>query len=370
MNALGVTDHRFLGGPAGSATRDDGRAGQRSPPRLLEHRPRRGRRHSSRYPRGPAAGPRHLRPERRLRAPRPHPGAPRRDGGRRGGSRPARTAPSSCQAWSVAKVYWCCYPRSVLQQGIDAMAAAGDDTFFEGVTSAEEIPFGVPDDVVTAAVDGTGFVTHKDAAMRAHPTQILVDGPFFALSNNLGQEVLVLEYYRLVKGEAGPGRQQPGGLGGRPVRRSETGWPAAVQGGGLGARRGAGRGLARGRGGLLAAVPSSSSSWCRSGSRPPSSATWCCSTRRAGPSGSGWSRCCRPGLAGVVSRRWTAVPRATSSSPAAGARTVNLLFLLLGVTAAAVGVGRALGGLAAASGRRCGGARPSGPAGSGSGGAR
>ena len=32
--------------------------------------------------------------------------------------------------------------------------------------------------------------SHKDAAMRAHPTQIMVDGPFFALSNNLGMEVL------------------------------------------------------------------------------------------------------------------------------------------------------------------------------------
>ena len=40
--------------------------------------------------------------------------------------------------------------------------------------------------------------------MRAHPTQIMVDGPFFALSNNLGQEVLGTEYYRLARGERGP----------------------------------------------------------------------------------------------------------------------------------------------------------------------
>ena len=39
----------------------------------------------------------------------------------------------------------------ILQQGIEAMAAAGDDTFFEGVTSADDLPFGVPDEVVTAA---------------------------------------------------------------------------------------------------------------------------------------------------------------------------------------------------------------------------
>ena len=112
--------------------------------------------------------------------------------------------PELGEPWSVAKVYWCCVPRSVLQQGIDALAAAGEESFFAGVTSADEIPFAVDDDQVAAAVDGRAFADRKDAAMRAHPTQIKVDGPFFALSNNLGQEVLGVEYYRLVRGERGP----------------------------------------------------------------------------------------------------------------------------------------------------------------------
>jgi N-acetyl-1-D-myo-inositol-2-amino-2-deoxy-alpha-D-glucopyranoside deacetylase len=106
-------------------------------------------------------------------------------------------------AWSTAKVYWCCVPRSVLQRGIDALNATGE-TMFEGVTDAGDIPFAVEDDEVAAAVDGRAHVAQKDAAMRAHPTQILVDGPFFALSNKLGQEVLGTEYYRLVRGERGP----------------------------------------------------------------------------------------------------------------------------------------------------------------------
>jgi N-acetyl-1-D-myo-inositol-2-amino-2-deoxy-alpha-D-glucopyranoside deacetylase len=119
--------------------------------------------------------------------------------------------PDLGEAWSVAKVYWCCVPRSVLQRGIDALAAAGEESFFEGVTSADDLPFGVDDDQVAAAVDGTAFVEQKDAAMRAHPTQILVDGPFFALSNNLGLEVLGVEYYRLVQGERGPAGPCPEG---------------------------------------------------------------------------------------------------------------------------------------------------------------
>jgi N-acetyl-1-D-myo-inositol-2-amino-2-deoxy-alpha-D-glucopyranoside deacetylase len=48
------------------------------------------------------------------------------------------------------------------------------------------------------------------AAMRAHETQIAVDGPFFALSNNLGQKIWGVECFRLVAGTAalGPGPRE------------------------------------------------------------------------------------------------------------------------------------------------------------------
>ncbi len=114
------------------------------------------------------------------------------------------------EPWEVSKVYWCCVPRTVLQRGIDALAEMGE-SFFDGVTDAADIPFAVDDADVAAAVDGRAHVAQKDAAMRAHPTQILVDGPFFALSNNLGQEVLAVEYYRLVRGERGPAGGGPEG---------------------------------------------------------------------------------------------------------------------------------------------------------------
>jgi N-acetyl-1-D-myo-inositol-2-amino-2-deoxy-alpha-D-glucopyranoside deacetylase len=113
--------------------------------------------------------------------------------------------PDLGEPWTVAKVYWTAMPRSVVQAGIEAMAALGEGSPFEGLGDLDEVPFIVPDDVVTTAVDGRAYAARKDAAMRAHPTQIMVDGPFFALSNNLGQEVLGTEYYRLVRGERGPG---------------------------------------------------------------------------------------------------------------------------------------------------------------------
>ena len=38
-------------------------------------------------------------------------------------------------------------------------------------------------------------------AMAAHKTQIALDGPFFALSNNIGLQVWGNEYYTLVHGQ-------------------------------------------------------------------------------------------------------------------------------------------------------------------------
>ena len=107
-------------------------------------------------------------------------------------------------AWSVAKVYWSAVPRSVMQAGLDALAESGASTVFEGVVDADELPFVVPDELVAAEIDGRAWHDRKSAAMRAHATQITVDGPFFALSNNLGQEVLGVEHFRLVRGGRGP----------------------------------------------------------------------------------------------------------------------------------------------------------------------
>jgi len=101
--------------------------------------------------------------------------------------------------WNIEKIYWNTMPRSVIQKGIDAMKAAGSD--FMGVDSADNLPFAKPDDVVTTAIDASTFVDQKMKAMASHPTQIALDGPFFALSNNVGLNVWGYEYYTLVKGE-------------------------------------------------------------------------------------------------------------------------------------------------------------------------
>jgi N-acetyl-1-D-myo-inositol-2-amino-2-deoxy-alpha-D-glucopyranoside deacetylase len=111
--------------------------------------------------------------------------------------------PELGEPWDVLKLYWTAVPRSVVQAGIEALAAAGHPDFF-GVDSADDVPFAVDDALVTSAVEGGPHVEAKSAAMRAHATQIEVDGPFFALSDKVGQTILTTEFFRLVLGERGP----------------------------------------------------------------------------------------------------------------------------------------------------------------------
>jgi N-acetyl-1-D-myo-inositol-2-amino-2-deoxy-alpha-D-glucopyranoside deacetylase len=103
-----------------------------------------------------------------------------------------------------SKLYYTAVPKSFLQASIEQLREAGHADFF-GVESVDELPFGVPDDVVTTEVDARDFLDVKMAAMGAHRTQIAVDGPFFALSNNIGQRAFGLEHFVLVRGPRGPG---------------------------------------------------------------------------------------------------------------------------------------------------------------------
>jgi N-acetyl-1-D-myo-inositol-2-amino-2-deoxy-alpha-D-glucopyranoside deacetylase len=115
--------------------------------------------------------------------------------------RAADPAVAGGEPWDVDKVYWNVIPDSWLREGLRRLRDSGDTTAFEGMDPDGELPMGTADELVTTAIDATGHVDAKLAAMRAHSTQIALDGPFFALSNNLGSAVWGIEHYRLVKGE-------------------------------------------------------------------------------------------------------------------------------------------------------------------------
>jgi N-acetyl-1-D-myo-inositol-2-amino-2-deoxy-alpha-D-glucopyranoside deacetylase len=101
--------------------------------------------------------------------------------------------------WQIQKIYWNTMPKSVLAESMAKMKEVGSDFF--GADNVDDLPFAKEDSFVTTLIDGNSYVDAKMAAMKAHHTQISLDGPFFALSNNLGLQVWGHEYYTLVKGE-------------------------------------------------------------------------------------------------------------------------------------------------------------------------
>jgi N-acetyl-1-D-myo-inositol-2-amino-2-deoxy-alpha-D-glucopyranoside deacetylase len=100
------------------------------------------------------------------------------------------------EPWAVAKLYATAMPISVARHVVQVPQGP-----FERV---EDLGYGVPDEQVTTVIDAGDHLDAKLAALRAHRTQITVDGRYFALSDNVGQQVLGAEYYTLLAGERGP----------------------------------------------------------------------------------------------------------------------------------------------------------------------
>jgi N-acetyl-1-D-myo-inositol-2-amino-2-deoxy-alpha-D-glucopyranoside deacetylase len=111
--------------------------------------------------------------------------------------------------WEISKIYWLAMSESRWRRSLRAIRDAGDTTTFEGMDPDGPLPMATPDDDLAAEIDGTAYAEQKVAALHAHRTQIEVDGPFFALSNHVGNEVLGIESFRIAKGTPAPG---PDGL--------------------------------------------------------------------------------------------------------------------------------------------------------------
>jgi N-acetyl-1-D-myo-inositol-2-amino-2-deoxy-alpha-D-glucopyranoside deacetylase len=108
------------------------------------------------------------------------------------------------EPWDIPKIYWSAMSESRMREGLRRLRDAGQQTTFDGIDPEGPLPMTTPDEDIAAVVDGNDYVEAKLAAMRAHATQIETDGPFFALSNNLGNQVWGLEFYRIAKGVRGP----------------------------------------------------------------------------------------------------------------------------------------------------------------------
>ncbi|WP_345712570.1 N-acetyl-1-D-myo-inositol-2-amino-2-deoxy-alpha-D-glucopyranoside deacetylase [Kineococcus glutinatus] len=213
MEALGVTDHRFLG--TGTGYRDSGMvwaapgraaAGEDVDPRSLlaadpgvpaaeladvlrEVRPQVVVTYE---PGGGYGHPDHVRVHEITTRAVELAAAPREDG-----------APP----WEVAKVYWTVQPADELRAALARLRAAGvaDVPDPDGPLPTVAVPAAD----VTTSVDAREHLDAKAAALRAHATQVVVEattaGPVLRLSNHVAQPLSGVEHYRLVRGvPAGP----------------------------------------------------------------------------------------------------------------------------------------------------------------------
>ncbi|MEE1939221.1 N-acetyl-1-D-myo-inositol-2-amino-2-deoxy-alpha-D-glucopyranoside deacetylase [Streptomyces sp. TRM 70361] len=208
LRELGVLDHRFLGGPG--RYRDSGMFGTEANGRpgcfwradvdeaashlVEEIREVRPQVLVTYDPDGGYGHPDHIQAHRVATRAVELAADPAHRGGGRGG--PHR----------VARVYWSCAARSVVEAGFARLRESGGGPFPE-LAPADDVPGVVDDAEVAVVIEGTAAeAAAKAAAMRAHATQIVVadapSGPAvsFALSNRLSQPLLHTEHFRAADG--------------------------------------------------------------------------------------------------------------------------------------------------------------------------
>lgn len=204
--ALGVSDHRFLGGAGrwrdsgmmGLPDNDDPRCFWRAAvdeaaaPLAAVIREVRPQVMVTYDERGYYGHPDHIQAHRVARRARELAAAP-------------SAGPDGGAPWQVAKFYATAMPRSVLARAI-RLGGPGEPAprGFQAAPSVAALPFGVPDEQVTTDIDGTRYLAAKRAALRAHATQVLVEGGYFALSDLVGQRICGHEHYTLLAGPRGP----------------------------------------------------------------------------------------------------------------------------------------------------------------------
>lgn len=119
--------------------------------------------------------------------------------------------PDAPDPWTVAKVYAAVVPYRVLVRAARSLGGGGDNPFAQLAAALDsgvpehsiDLPFGVPDYLVTAQIDARDWLPAKTAAMRAHRSQMAANSWFFKLAAGRGGGFGV-EYFQLLSGTRGP----------------------------------------------------------------------------------------------------------------------------------------------------------------------
>jgi N-acetyl-1-D-myo-inositol-2-amino-2-deoxy-alpha-D-glucopyranoside deacetylase len=116
---------------------------------------------------------------------------------------------AGAEGFGPAKIYWSAVPKSVLAAGMKEFAESSENPF-EGATSVDDLPFGTPDSEIAARINARDGHEAKAAAVRAHATQIPVGSWLHSLAENMNADFLGVEFYTLAAGDRGPGEGPEG----------------------------------------------------------------------------------------------------------------------------------------------------------------
>jgi N-acetyl-1-D-myo-inositol-2-amino-2-deoxy-alpha-D-glucopyranoside deacetylase len=106
------------------------------------------------------------------------------------------------EPWTVPKLYWAVVAKSALAEALDELTDVPPEWIR---VTADDVPFGYPDDEIDAVIEVDEQLPAKVAALRAHATQVTVapNGRSFALSNNIVLPIGAIEHYILAAGKPG-----------------------------------------------------------------------------------------------------------------------------------------------------------------------
>jgi N-acetyl-1-D-myo-inositol-2-amino-2-deoxy-alpha-D-glucopyranoside deacetylase len=103
----------------------------------------------------------------------------------------------------IAKIYWTAMSESRMRESLRELRESGDTETFKGMEPDGKLPpFVTPDELISARVDGSSTVERKMGALRKHETQVEQDGHFFSGAES-GHSAWSDEFFRLVKGTPG-----------------------------------------------------------------------------------------------------------------------------------------------------------------------
>lgn len=110
------------------------------------------------------------------------------------------------EPWQVAKRYVHTLSRGRMWRIHEVLTSQGLASPFgeEALGGPDDLPFGSPDDAVTTRVDVGGWLDRKQAAMRAHRSQIADDSFFFNIPDDLADQGFGVEEFVLLSRAGAP----------------------------------------------------------------------------------------------------------------------------------------------------------------------